>query len=40
MSDIETPNIITIPLNVRGANINNILNTIDIIYFINIMNNE
>jgi hypothetical protein len=40
MSDIETPNIITIPLNTRAANINNILNTIDIIYFINIMNNE
>jgi len=35
MSDI-----ITIPLNTRAANINNILNTIDIIYFINIMNNE
>jgi hypothetical protein len=40
MSDIETPNIITIPLNARSANINNFLNTIDIIYFINIMNNE
>ena len=49
MSDIETPNIITIPINTRTSslnestivnNINNIFNSMDIIYFINIMNNE
>jgi virulence-associated protein VapD len=45
MVDIETPNIITIPLslndpsNIRN-NLNNLFNSVDIIYFINIMNNE
>jgi virulence-associated protein VapD len=51
MVDIETPNIITIPIpiNTRASiineetitnNINNLFNSVDILYFINIMNNE
>ena len=41
MVDIETPNIITIPhRNITNININNLFNSVDIIYFINIMNNE
>jgi hypothetical protein len=44
MIDIETPNIITIPINTTRTsminNINSIFNSVDIIYFINIMNNE
>ena len=49
MVDIETPSIITIPMNTRSSIINNIsltnhlnslFNSVDIIYFINIMNNE
>jgi virulence-associated protein VapD len=51
MVDIETPNIITIPIpiNTRESiineetitnNINNLFNSVDILYFINIMNNE
>lgn len=49
MVDIETPSIITIPINSRSSIINNIsltnhlnslFNSVDIIYFINIMNNE
>ena len=46
MVDIETPSIITIPINTRSSivneinNINTLFNSVDIIYFINIMNNE
>ena len=45
MVDIETPNIITIPINTARTSminnsINSIFNSVDIIYFINIMNNE
>ena len=43
MVDIETPNIITIPMNevqLINNNINNLFNSVDILYFINIMNNE
>ena len=46
MVDIETPSIITIPINMRSSivneinNINTLFNSVDIIYFINIMNNE
>jgi hypothetical protein len=41
MVDIETPNIIAMPINTtRTSMINSIFNSVDIIYFINIMNNE
>ena len=45
MVDIETPNIITIPISTARTSminnsINSIFNSVDIIYFINIMNNE
>ena len=45
MVDIETPNIITIPMSINDTrnnlnHLNNLFNSVDIIYFINIMNNE